>query len=355
MDEINGYYKFYQDNFHIFAKSMPSACASLDRIQQESLSTCPHIIFYGSNKSVIYELSSFFAHKIVSRNIGQNISQIDNPHIRRLAEIELSSDKKTQFQYIESKYYVEISLKRYGKYMNHIIDDLIKPRMAVPHIVFLKHVFVFHDIDRITNQCMSRLLRIMEKHSEVIQFIFTTTSLSKIITSFRSRCLHIRVPICDEHEVMQVVRLIPNYFDTSFELSDSLVKEILNMASNSVAVSMSILSCLESGIAIEDIKNVFSDNIVSHMVDDVLLTVLPKDIIQTVRTTYANASLKDYDMSDMCKIVLRTVLSRPKISKNKQHKLINLIADCNHDACMGDRGLFHFEKMMYTIYEILTR
>lgn len=329
---------------------MPNACHILDHVDTDSLSNFPHLLFHGSKRSVIYELSAFFAHKIVSRHIHKGISSIKNPHNRKLVEIELASDKKIQFQYIESTYYIEISLMRYGKYMNHIIEDFIKPKMRVPHIMYMKHVFVFHDVEKITNQCMSRLLRIMEKHTNTVLFIFTSTNLSKVISSFRSRCLHVRVPICNTNELTEMSHLLSSHFDMNINMSEEILDNVFNIAKNNFGVCLSIFSCLEMGISLESIEQVLQDKLIDNLIKDILTVKYPREFIEKVRTTYASATMRDYEMSDLCKLVFQTI--KPCVSKRKLYRLMDEIAACNHNACMGDRGLFHFEKLMYAVFEI---
>ena len=130
-----------------------------------------------------------------------------------------STDDDKMF-YKMNNYYIEINCNSIRSKNKQSILNIIKSFCSSLSFgddgELRKRIIIIHDIDKVHNQIQYSLRRLMEVYDTCI-FIFTTTSLDKILQSLQSRCFCYRLP------------LLNNMFDVSDLFKQLNIKKQNNM------------------------------------------------------------------------------------------------------------------------------
>jgi hypothetical protein len=178
---------FHEKYFQILANPYVS---KLSYLNQDELFSCPAILLYGADISIL---------KMYVRSILQSIFKTIILPKSQNYEF-MNGTTKSSAQYLYSDYHIEIDLELLGSGEKQFITEFIYNNIGnTKHINQSKHIVVLHNLSCMSSVTQYSLRRPLEVFSNNILFIFTSPSLNKIERAITSRFMFIQCSIPDEN------------------------------------------------------------------------------------------------------------------------------------------------------------
>lgn len=180
----------------------------------------PHLIFYGPPSSGKKTRSMLLLKEI----FGAGVERIRKEEMT----FTTPSNKKIQVNVTSSNFHVEINPSSAGIYDRVVIMDLIKniaqtQQLDVNNDKTFK-VILIRQADELTKDAQHALRRTMEKYIANCRVILLASSLSRLSSAVKSRCLAIRVPAATVEEIVDILQTVAK--KENFNLTDGFAKKI---------------------------------------------------------------------------------------------------------------------------------
>ncbi|CAO3631509.1 unnamed protein product [Cunninghamella blakesleeana] len=254
---------------------------------------------------------------------------------------------------------MELQPSELGNNDRVIVQEVIK-EAAQNQIVISgnKHAFkviVINEADSLTRDAQAALRRTMEKYTTNMRLILCCSSLNKIISPVRSRCLLVRVPrptIDKTAKILQVVAQKENVL-----LPSSLARSIAEQAN--CDLRSALLSFESTAVRHNDLTEIQR----SEKVD---WEIIISDIAKEILTNQTPASLlairkKFYELLVHCipaTLILKTLtinLFDSLDNDELKRQTLDQAATHEYRLRMGVKEIFHLESFAATIMSIYKR
>lgn len=168
--------------------------ATLDAVLRNSITECPHLLFYGPEGGLKKE----YLRIAVAGFYGVRAEDVRTKH--HVQTLTINSNKH-DVPIATTPYSMEFHPSELAAYDRHIISQIIKPIIMQKSPVRERHIIVFHDAHALSKQAMMTLRRMFEMYHSTTLFILVATSLSSVPEAIRSRCCLLRCPVLQKTQV----------------------------------------------------------------------------------------------------------------------------------------------------------
>jgi len=247
---------------------------------------------------------------------------------------------------IRFKEFISINLFNVSVSCVKNIIEFIKETSVTKTINNKYKIICLYNFDYISHYYQLTLRRIIEKHSNTVRYIITTTNINAIIETIRSRFITLRIPNITESHLKTCLNDILSKHDT--KITPKKLEKYVNHFNNDLINCLLNLNLINTEkqykghyTYVNDIINYFKickktknvDTLVKHTRE--LLKIF-------IKTNINNTCVQT--------AILNTVVKQSP-SINKTHNIIKIIASSNHNMLNSNRLLHHYEEMLYKIHK----
>lgn len=259
--------------------------------------SAPHTILFECEDSFLSEkMMDKFAQAILCNDLCDNCSNC----------IKLLTKNHPDVMYFPSKN--QLLVEDSNKITS---ESFVKPIFAN------KKIFIIKDFDKSTEEAQNKLLKVFEEPNENVYYLLSSTNLTKVLPTIKSRCFKIKLDFLKKEEIKGeilancdkelVLELGKGNLGKSLELSRrkdlvevfSLAKSILLDMKNSkqvVIYASKVMAKKESFNLIVEM--------LSLLLEDMLAKICKKEELISLKTQHeflANV-VKDYSIKSICEI-----------------------------------------------------
>ncbi len=304
----------------------------LNNILSKNIDELCHINFYGSAGS----FKDFYVYYLIKKLTGNySINQ------KKIIEKINVNNNIVDFEVLLNENYIEINPSINSFYDRWIITDYIQNIIKIKNITQRKHIIVFKDLDKISNNSFMTLRRILEKFSNNVLFIFTSTNLAYVNEAIISRCISIRCPLENEKNLKNFLGI--------YLKDKTKIKDILSNSNRDINKIMLIYSKLNLE---EEYIPVLFNEIKEHYI----YIKKTKDIIKVAKENreFLNKILNfNYSNEEIIKNFQEIFVKTYKKKMNILRLLIDLLRELDVDLINCQKDFFAYEKFLLKLYKII--
>ncbi|KAI9016365.1 putative subunit of DNA replication factor C (RF-C) [Phycomyces nitens] len=304
----------------------------------------PHLLFYGPSGAGKKTRLTAILHEIYG-------SGVEKLKIDQRAFV-TSSNKKLTFNVVSSNFHIELNPSDLGIYDQVIMQEVIK-EFAQSHSVDFntRHQFkvvVIDQADELTKEAQAALRRTMEKYSSNVRLIMCCTSLSKIISPVRSRCLLLRVARPTVKNVVDVLQNLAR--EENVRLPESLAVKIAEKNECNLRACVlsleSMASQNEDLTLVNSVENLDWEQAILNIADKILKE-------QTIQNVLAIRGLL-YDLVSHCiegSVIIKylTMYLIKRMDEEMKNTVIELGAKHEYRLRQGKKVIFHLEAFVISV------
>ena len=212
-------------------------------------------------------------------------------------------------------------------------------------------VIWIHNIDEMSYYAQTALRCTMEKYCKSCKFVLTSMQLSKIIEPLRSRCLQVRVPLPNYHDVMRVLMNI-SFKESSF-LKIEDYNDIIIKSNNNIKLAIQFLEMKYYNITLDttwksdlkDIMKIINMSVKTGVKQQYITKI--RDILYKIFITNINGTLIIRELLDQMLLNLK--------NQNLSYKIIEICTNYENHLAKGKRTIIHLEAFIYNILDIIQK
>lgn len=289
-----------------------------------------NILLYGQN-DLLHEC---IVYRIVENNLGisstdliQTIYHDDIPMIR-------------------FKEFISINLYNVSVSCVKNIIEFLKELSLTKTINNTNRIICLYNFDYISQYYQLTLRRIIEKSTNTVRYIITTTHINAIIETIRSRFMPFRIPNITESNLKTCLNDILSKHE--IKVTPKKIDKYVNYFNNDLINCLLYLNLINAekqykghNTYVNDIVNYFKtckktknlDTLVKHTRE--LLKTFIKTNINNTRVQHA----------------ILNVVVKESTSITNTHNIVKIIASSNENMLNSNRLLYHYEEMLYKIHK----
>jgi len=180
------YLRAFKENFADIYAIAPHA--TLDALIAHGVEECPHMILYGPEGG----LKNDYVRVAVAGLYGARADALKPVIYTHTITV---NSVKHDVAVTTTTYSIEIWPSEIAAYDRYIMSDVIKPIISQRNPIHARHIVVLHDADRLSEQAMMCLRRMLELYHTTAIFVLVAGSISRIPNAIVSRCCLIRCPL----------------------------------------------------------------------------------------------------------------------------------------------------------------
>jgi DNA polymerase III delta prime subunit len=321
--------EFLKD-FDTTYKNVPNKI--FDSILSKSIEDLSNINFYGHPGS----FKNLYPYYLIKKLTGTY-----NTNTRKIVEKLVINNNVVEFELILNDNFIEINPSLYGFYDKFIITNYIQNLIKIRNITQRKHIILFRDLDKLSNNSYMTLRRILEKYSNNTLFIFTSTNISCINEAIISRCQNIRCTIETEKNLKNFL---------SFYIEDkNNIKKIIQKSNRDINKIMFMHSKINS----DEEQKLILQNSIKEQIQFIKKT---KDFLKVIKENrnflnqILNFSYNNEEIIQEFKIILL------KIFKKYQSKIslvFDLLRELDANLINAQKDFFAYEQFLLKLYKII--
>jgi replication factor C subunit 3/5 len=349
LDTFDSHQFFYRKSEEIMKKNdedFKKIIKELD-LKEWRYSNLQHLVLYGPKGCGKEYILENLLRKIYGNINLQNVEYVINGY----------SNSKEKVMIKQSKYHIVIEPNNNG-FDKYLIQEIIQEYAKTENLSIFKYkkqfkVVVINKIDNLSYSAQASLRRTLEKYADTCKFIFICDQLSKIIEPLRSRCLLIRVPLPNRHQIIEILTQISLMENIELNVQD--YNYILDNCESKLNNAIWLLQMKKFGVPNDHNWQIIIDEMIELFFN--IDKKKQKDLfkfIEKLRECFyilfiTNINIKKILSTMMDKLVLKLD------SLNKKFQIINIISKYELRITQGTRYIVHIEAMMLEILEYLSK
>ena len=247
---------------------------------------------------------------------------------------------------IRYKEFISINLYNVSVSCVKNIIEFIKDTSVTKTINNKNKIICLYNFDYISDYYQLTLRRIIEKHSNTVRYIITTSNINAIIETIRSRFIALRIPNTIESNLKTCLNDILSKHDT--KVTPKKLDTFVNHFDNDLINCLLNLNLIKTekqykghNTCVNDIVNYFKICKKTKKIDT--LVKHTRELLKTfIKTNINNSCVQN---------CILNIVVKESPSINKTHNIVKIIASSNHTMINSNRLLYHYEEMLYKIHK----
>ena len=316
-------------------------CKDLEK--EKDFDNLPNILIHGKEGSGKKSIVKLFLRRIFGENLKKmNVKYVISGYGSTNIEVNLP----------QSLHHIEIFPHGTGL-DKYLVQEVIKEYASKNVLTFNNKrsfkVIWIHNIDEMSYYAQTALRCTMEKYCKSCKFILTSMQLSKIIEPLRSRCLQIRVPLPNYHDIMRVLMNI-SYKENKF-LSLKDYNEIILRSKNNIKLAIQFLEMKFYDISLDatwkndlkDIIKILNKSIKKNITEQSISRI--REILYKIFITNIDGTLIIRELLDQMLLNLK--------NQDLSYKIIDICTNYENSLAKGKRTIIHLEAFIFSILDLI--
>ncbi|KAL0483625.1 replication factor C subunit 3/5 [Acrasis kona] len=312
----------------------------------------PHLLFYGPSGAgkktrVMALLKEVYGVKAEK-------TKLENKEIKVGSQLSKSITVTT----LSSPCHIEINPSDSGNYDRYVIGTLLKEiAQSAPLDQSAERNFkvvIINEVDLLSREAQQALRRTMEKYVKTCRLVLMATSISKILSPIKSRCLCIRVPAPTSEEISTVLQKVAK--QEVFNLPKAFCDEISEKSEGNLRRALLMLEASKAEkypfTAGQKARLPEWERFIADIAKEIMEDQSPKRLLE-IREKY-------YQLITNCippELILQKLANYliVVVDYDVKHQVSHWSAFYEHRLKCGSRPIFHLEAFTAKIMSVYKR